>query len=77
MGGAEWDADAVRQLGARAEVRTDGEETIVVFAVGNQVVDQCRDPRGREKALQDVGAFNRRVAARKMNPSETLADAWR
>jgi hypothetical protein len=67
----------VRQLGAQAEVRTDGDGVIMVFTVGSQVVDQCRDPRGREKALQDVAAFNKRVAARKMNPAETLTDAWR
>ena len=36
----EWEADAVRQLGAKAEVRTDWEEVIVVFTVGNQIVDQ-------------------------------------
>ena len=73
----EWEADAVRQLGAKAEVRTDWEGVIVVFTVGNQIVDQCCDLRGREKALQDVATFNRRVAARKMASAETLVGAWR
>jgi hypothetical protein len=65
----EWHEDAVKALGATAEVQDDGTSVVVVYKVGGQVVDQYHEPRGRKAAVRDVDRFNKAVAAGKMNPA--------
>ena len=73
----EWYEDAVKSLGAKAEIQEDGASVVVVLKVGGQVVGQYPEPRGRRAASRDVARFNKHVAERKVNPPDALVDAWR
>lgn len=64
----EWYEDAIRTLGARAEVQDDVSPVLVLFKIAGKVFGQFPEPRGREVALKYVNAFNKRVAAGRLNP---------
>ena len=65
----EWYEDAVKALGATAEVQDEGTTVVVVYKVGGHVVDQYPESRGRKATVRDVDGFNKAVASGKMNPA--------
>jgi hypothetical protein len=73
----EWYSIAVGALGAKAELRDDASEAVVLLKVAGNVTAQYLESRGSETASLDVARFNKEVAERKLRPSEVIVDAWR